>query len=50
MSRQFLAFVARRLGQGVIVLIGVSIVTFLLLYVVPSDPASLIAGRAANQA
>lgn len=48
MSRQFAAFVARRLGQGVIVLIGVSIVTFLLLYVVPSDPASVIAGRAAN--
>jgi len=48
MTSHFPAFLARRLGQGVIVLIGVSIVTFLLLYVIPNDPASLIAGRAAN--
>jgi peptide/nickel transport system permease protein len=48
MNRQFFGFVAKRLGQGAIVLVGISIVTFLLLYVIPSDPASLIAGRAAN--
>lgn len=48
MNGHFLSFLLRRLGQGVIVLIGVSIITFLLLYVIPSDPASLIAGRAAN--
>jgi peptide/nickel transport system permease protein len=45
-----LAYVARRLGQAVLILIGVSLVTFLLLYIVPADPAREIAGHNASSA
>jgi len=39
------AYVFRRLLQSVLILVGVTLVTFLLLYVVPADPAQIIAGR-----
>jgi len=42
------AYIARRLLQAVLILIGVSFVTFVLLYLVPADPARQIAGRSAT--
>ncbi|MFB5190453.1 ABC transporter permease [Alicyclobacillus fastidiosus] len=38
------AYIIRRIGQAIIVLIGISIIAFLLLYAVPADPARIIAG------
>ncbi|URQ75218.1 MAG: ABC transporter permease [Candidatus Ochrobactrum gambitense] len=43
-----LAYIARRLIQTVMILIGISFVTFILLYLVPADPARQIAGRSAT--
>ena len=42
------AFLARRLVQAVLILLGVAAITFLLLYCLPADPAVLIAGRSAT--
>lgn len=39
-------YILRRLIQAVFILIGVSFVAFFLLYVLPADPAQMIAGRA----
>ena len=44
------AYIARRLVQAVLILLGVSIITFLLLYFLPADPARLVAGRTASKA
>jgi peptide/nickel transport system permease protein len=41
-------FLARRVGQAALILLGVAAITFLLLYCLPADPAVLIAGRSAN--
>ncbi|MFC4625592.1 ABC transporter permease [Daeguia caeni] len=41
-------YIARRLLQTVLILIGISFVTFVLLYLVPADPARQIAGRSAT--
>ena len=41
-------YLLRRLFQSVLILIGISFVTFLLLYVLPADPVRQIAGRAAT--
>lgn len=41
-------FVARRLAMMVPVLLGVSLVTFLLVHVVPGDPAAMLLGQKAN--
>jgi peptide/nickel transport system permease protein len=41
-------FLLRRLIQSVLILIGISLITFLLLYVLPADPVRQIAGRAAT--
>ncbi|MCE7026629.1 ABC transporter permease [Jiella avicenniae] len=43
-----LAYVARRLVQSVLILLGVSLITFALLYVLPADPVRQIAGRSAT--
>jgi peptide/nickel transport system permease protein len=43
-------YIARRLLQLIIVLIGVSIITFVILFVVPGDAATAHAPRGANQA
>jgi peptide/nickel transport system permease protein len=40
--------IARRLGQSILILLGVAAITFLLLYALPADPAVLIAGRSAT--
>ncbi|QKV18284.1 ABC transporter permease [Oricola thermophila] len=42
------AYIARRLIQTVLILFGISFVTFVLLYLVPADPARQIAGRSAT--
>jgi peptide/nickel transport system permease protein len=44
-----LPFLTRRLAQMVGVLIGISLVTFLLLHMAPGDPARLLAGDRASE-
>jgi len=41
-------YLARRLFQSALILIGITLVTFVLLYLVPADPARQIAGRSAS--
>lgn len=41
-------YVIRRLLQAVVILAGVTLITFALLYVLPADPARMIAGRSAT--
>src|SRR5262245_8525130 len=43
-------YVARRLVQALLILLGVSIITFLLLHFLPADPARMVAGRTASKA
>lgn len=43
-----LGYLARRLIQSAFILLGVSLVTFILLYVLPADPVRQIAGRSAT--
>jgi peptide/nickel transport system permease protein len=38
-----------RIGQAVGILIGIAAITFALLYLVPADPASQVAGRSATR-
>jgi peptide/nickel transport system permease protein len=42
------AYVIRRLIEALLILLGVSFITFVLLYLVPADPARQIAGRSAT--
>ncbi len=42
------SFLIRRLVQSVLILLGVSLITFVLLYWLPSDPVRQIAGRSAT--
>jgi ABC-type dipeptide/oligopeptide/nickel transport system permease component len=42
------AYLLRRLIQSALILLGVSFITFFLLYVLPADPVRQIAGRAAT--
>jgi len=42
------AYVLRRLIQSALILLGISFVTFVLLYVLPADPVRQIAGRSAT--
>jgi peptide/nickel transport system permease protein len=42
------AYVARRLVESALILLGISLVTFVLLYLLPADPARQIAGRSAT--
>lgn len=41
-------YVVRRLTQSVFILLGVTLVTFVLLFALPADPARMIAGRSAT--
>ncbi|BAS26383.1 ABC transporter permease [Limnochorda pilosa] len=41
-------YVTTRVGHAVFVLLGVTVITFLLLYLLPADPARMIAGRSAT--
>jgi len=42
------SFMTRRLLQSVLILLGVSVITFVLLYALPADPVRQIAGRSAT--
>ena len=43
-----MGYVLRRLIQSLLILIGVSMVTFAILYYLPNDPARQVAGRTAS--
>ena len=43
------AYVARRLIQAALILLGVAAITYLLLYMLPADPARMVAGRSASK-
>ncbi|MBB4003041.1 ABC transporter permease [Aurantimonas endophytica] len=43
-----IAYLARRLVQSALILLGVSLITFALLYLLPADPVRQIAGRSAT--
>ena len=43
-----IAVLARRLPQALLILLGVAVITFLLLYAMPADPARMLAGRSAT--
>ena len=43
-----IAYLGRRLIQAALILFGVSIITFALLYLLPADPVRQIAGRSAT--
>lgn len=45
-----LRFLARRFAQAVLVILGITLVTFVISHVVPADPARMIAGRSASAA
>jgi peptide/nickel transport system permease protein len=45
-----LVYLVRRLVQAVLILVGVSLITFALLYLLPADPVRQIAGRTASAA
>lgn len=47
MNRYFI-YLSRRLLQMLLVLLGVSLITFLLAFLIPADPARMIAGRSAT--
>jgi len=42
------AYLVRRMVQAVVILLGVTLITFALLYALPADPARMIAGRSAT--
>jgi peptide/nickel transport system permease protein len=43
-----ITYLGRRLVQSVLILLGVSVITFALLYLLPADPVRQIAGRSAT--
>jgi peptide/nickel transport system permease protein len=43
-------FLVRRLGFLVLVILGVSVITFMVSHVVPADPAALVAGKSSTSA
>ncbi len=43
-----IAYVARRLLHAVLILLGVSLITYVLLFLAPADPVRQIAGRSAT--
>jgi len=42
------SYLIRRLLQSLMILLGVSLITFVLLYALPADPVRQIAGRSAT--
>ena len=45
-----IVYLIRRIIQAVLILLGVSLITFALLYLLPADPVRQIAGRSATPA
>ncbi|MEO0854327.1 MAG: hypothetical protein AAFY15_12615, partial [Cyanobacteria bacterium J06648_11] len=46
--RHYWIYFARRLLQVAVVLLGISLITFLLTFLLPADPVRMIAGRSAT--
>ena len=44
-----LIFLAKRLSQAILILIGVTLITFCLSFLMPADPVRMLAGRSATQ-
>jgi len=44
-----LTFLSKRLGQAIIILFGVTLITFCLSFLMPADPVRMIAGRSATR-
>ena len=42
------AYIVRRLLQSVLVLVGVTVITFIIMYAIPGDPARMLAGKVAT--
>lgn len=42
-------YICNRLAQSILVLVGVTLVTFILLNVVPGDPVAVMLNRRADQ-
>jgi peptide/nickel transport system permease protein len=45
-----LVFLAKRFSQAILILFGVTLVTFCLSFLMPADPVRMLAGRSATQA
>jgi len=45
-----LVFLAKRLSQAILILFGVTMITFCLSFLMPADPVRMLAGRSATQA
>ena len=45
-----LVFLAKRLSQAILILIGITLITFCLSFLMPADPVRMLAGRSATQA
>jgi len=43
-------FLTKRLGQSILILFGVTVITFSLSFLMPADPVTMIAGRSATPA
>ena len=43
-------FLTKRLSQSILILVGVTLITFCLSFLMPADPVRMIAGRSATQA
>jgi peptide/nickel transport system permease protein len=43
-----LAYLARRLVASLFILLGVSVITFMLTFMIPADPVAMIAGRSST--
>jgi peptide/nickel transport system permease protein len=43
-----LRYLLSRLGQAAVILVGITMITFLLIYLLPADPVQQMAGRSAN--
>ena len=43
-----LTYLARRLAAALVILLGVSVVTFCLIYLIPADPVAMMSGRSAT--
>lgn len=46
--KRYLVYLSRRLLQVLFVLLGISLITFLLAFLIPADPVRMIAGRSAT--
>ena len=45
---RYLIYLSRRLLQVLLVLLGISLITFLLAFLIPADPVQMMAGRSAS--